>query len=111
MTHAQHTNPCALSDEPDAELITLGNMLERAWSEERTSGGSEDAIDAGSAIADLILRIPAKTLNGLFVKAHAVAWCYGDEEVTLTNVTATTDIQLAESIVLDLLRMARARRR
>jgi len=108
MTHAQPANSCALSDEADTHLIALGIMLERAWAEERASGGSEDAIDTASAIADLILRIQAKTLSGVIVKARAVAWCYGDEEVAFTGVARTTDMQLAESIVLDLLCMVRA---
>ena len=99
---------------PDARLLRLGVELETAWADERRiyaafeadqiSGEEADkAPDASRAVVDEILRWPATTLEGLRVKARAVSWCYCGDEISWDD--ETTDLQLALSIVNDLVRL------
>ena len=57
-----------------------------------------------SAIVHKIRARTAKTIDGLRVKAAAISWCQGDEEAIFEEAV-TTDLQIAESIVHDLLAM------
>jgi hypothetical protein len=50
-----------------------------------------------------LIETPAKTLDGLRAKARAVAWCYGPDAFGEDFETATTDMKLIRSLVLDLL--------
>ena len=101
----------------DAELLRLGTELESAWTRERalidskTWGDTyEAAFNASSAIVDQIEQQRAHTLEGVRVKVRAVMWCHQGEEddaepFRLSHYQRTTDVRLAESIVLDLAEM------
>jgi hypothetical protein len=90
----------------DGRLIELGNKLEAAWAEQKRVGVSR--------LVDEILAIPAQTLPGLRVKAHALLWCQSGEPWAQENPpripldwqrpAKTTDDKLIESILADLLR-------
>lgn len=104
---------------PDADLIELDEMLsiaqancdetfERNGRDEATAGESDAAYRLASLVVDKIEGTPAKTLQGLRVKAKAVMWCHGKpwdrNKVQLTD-DPTTDMRLAQSIVHDLVNM------
>jgi hypothetical protein len=75
------------AEHSDAELLDLGRELERSWREERDAeinDGLDDnnprllaAIAASRAILDCIELLPARTVEGLRVKAMASAWALG----------------------------------
>lgn len=105
----------------DAALLELGRRLTVAWAATRAleekwrlEGGPpfspeanrefEASYEAASAIVHKIRDATATTIDGLRVKATAISWCQGDEE-TIFDEAATTDVQIAESIVRDLLAM------
>jgi hypothetical protein len=107
---------------PDAGLLRLGAAMERAFAREREvwatygtvddgafEAASQAAADVTAEIVDRIERMPARTLDGLRVKAAAIAWCYADEPFE-PDRDATTDVRLAHSIVADLRAMGRAGR-
>lgn len=100
--------PALATPHPDADLLALGREFDLAMAAERLipPDADDDEINAaterGGVITRAILALPAKTLDGLRIKARAVEWCaceipgpdyFGD----------TTDCQLAASIVRDLL--------
>jgi len=104
---------------PDAELLRLGDELERAWTEERAAFHATEGIcthetdeytDAfvgkTSEIAARIKNVPARTFDGLLVKVRAIQWCrdcdlFEPEE----SWKCSTDSQLAKSIANDLMLM------
>ena len=102
----------------DATLIDLGRQLEAAWAAQRAHDAkwagqpfreemeeeTERIYGPGGDIADQIMEIPAKTLQGVRVKALAIWWCWCGE----TREWDTTDVNLAQSMVVDLLAMAGA---
>jgi hypothetical protein len=92
----------------DAEILALGQELEAAWETQRRAFEvelSDDDADTAIApcrrIVERIINAPACTLDGLGVKARAFLWC-GYDRVSLTDLGATTDCQLASSILRDL---------
>ena len=98
----------------DATLLRLGDELDRAWAHEKalidskTWGDTyEAAYNVTSRVVDQIEKQQAKTLEGVQVKVRAVMWCHqGEKEdaesFRLSHYQRTTDVRLAESIVLDL---------
>jgi hypothetical protein len=114
----------------DARLLQLGEQLDAAWAEasrmgveldakDQASGTNEDspdydkAMDRVGVIVDQIRDIPAQTIAGLRVKARAVLWCHSGEPWAQSNepridlspfAAKTTDFQLVESILANLLR-------
>lgn len=93
----------------DAELRKLGTSLADAWADEDTAYAAEawDEADAASertlALVARIQSLPAHTLDGLRIKAQAIAWCHSGD-VQLPN--AGTDMRMVNSIIADLLRVA-----
>ncbi len=97
----------------DETLLHLGDELDRAWAHEKALIDSETwgdtyetAYEASRAVVSQIEQQQAHTLEGLRVKARAVMWCHQGGEMdgepfSLTE-NQTTDVRLAESIVLDL---------
>ena len=100
----------------DAELLRLGDELDRAWAHEKALIDSETwgdtyetAYEASRAVVGQIEQQQAHTLEGLRVKARAVMWCHQGDEMdgepfSLTE-NQTTDVRLAESIVLELVEL------
>ena len=99
---------------PDEELIRLGAEFEAAWAAERATKHPfyeevfEAAYGRSASIAHRIMVIPAKTLDGLRVKARAVLWCRSGEPIADASFSydedhPTTDLILAAGIVRDLL--------
>jgi hypothetical protein len=94
----------------DAELIRLGDELQKAWAhakalEDDETGAFEQAFQACGAIVDQIERCRASTFAGLRAKALAVHWCHdGAEIIELSEPDhQTTNIRLAQTIIRDLL--------
>ncbi len=102
----------------DATLLRLGDELDRARAREKalidskTSGDTyEAAYNATSCVVDQIEKQQARTLEGVQVKVRAVMWCHQGEPAAavpfrLSHYQRTTDVRLAESIVLDLAGMS-----
>ena len=97
----------AAHSSPDAELISLGHQFQAAWAAEQA--GFLRPVDDATAdalvkpctdLAHRIERLPAKTLDGLMVKAMAVSWCHCGEFEEFGN---TTDERITAGIVRDLL--------
>ena len=112
--------PVVASEQPghaDAELLALGDEFERRWVvqkklwDELSLMGTDQDLAIHNIVAPLAGRIaamPAKTLDGLIVKARAVLWCHSGELEELGS--ATTDERIVWSIVPDLLAMTPATR-
>jgi len=102
----------------DAELLHLGAELDQAWAREKalidskTWGDTyEAAYNATGCVVDQIEKQRAQTLEGVQVKVRAVMWCHQGEEddaepFRLSHYQRTTDVRLAESIVVDLAEMS-----
>ena len=108
----------------DAELIELDAALARAWKlqdqvegqrllGERRDGDLEAAIASARAIVESILAARAQTLDGLRAKCRALLWCHSGEfkgfapdpgETFIVN--RTTDLELCDLIIRDLLEIA-----
>jgi hypothetical protein len=108
----------AATAHPDAALLALEIDFDAAWGRERAvyeawrsicsdaaDAATDAACDKTSGVVQRIIDVPARTLDGLRVKARAISWCSGGDDVDL-DVQGTTDLQLATSIVRDLLRVA-----
>lgn len=107
---------------PDAELLALGAEMDAAHVRERAAWAAldragwteaEDAAcealaDAVSAVINRILPVPARTLDGLLVKARAVDWCWSGEGFEPDSPRDTTDVKLCYSAMRDLLALAKA---
>jgi hypothetical protein len=95
----------------DAQLIQLGDELEIAWADERRICQDETSSDAKVAracdrvasIVDKIEATQASSIEGLRVKARAIAWCHGDKAPIALTDKQTTDVRLAQAIIADLL--------
>ena len=94
---------------PDAALLALGAELDARWAEEKLHDNGdinlwEAAYDRCQDTVAMIEDTPATTLDGLKVKARAVAWCHsGDEKVDLIVDQDTRDLRLANQIINKLL--------
>ncbi len=108
----------------DAELIELDAALARAWKlqdqvegqrllGERRDGDLEAAVASARAVVESILAARAQTLDGLRAKCRALLWCHSGEfkgfapdpgETFVVN--RTTDLELCDSIIGDLLEIA-----
>lgn len=104
----------------DADLLALGREMERLWIAEVTTLAtyraertpknealSDAAYEETMAVVERIATLPARTPEGLRVKARAVAWCNALDGGTfdIDYNGETTDIRLAMSMVRDLLGM------
>jgi hypothetical protein len=96
----------------EAAPSTMKMLSERLWAIERnalafgTDEECEATADATSELVDRIVSMPAKTLEDFRVKARALSWCYsGDIDIDLFEDCPqnTTDVQIARSILRDLL--------
>ena len=95
----------------DAVLLHLGEKLDAAWTDFHALEGDATAFGAQydkawaccSQITTEIQAIPAQTLAGLRVKAKAIAHIHCDEKSISFQDDPTTDVQIAQSIVMDLL--------
>lgn len=116
--------PAAPTDiHPDATLLDLGDVFEAEWAKERELWAATklhplpdpkgdligDQAEAQNArTGELVERIattPARTLEGMRVKARAFAWTHSDEPAEFEMLGGTTDCRLAASILMDLGRM------
>lgn len=95
---------------PDDQLLALRNALLDAWDEEIAvySVRCDEAAEAVTArvnkLARQMLERRAYTLAGLQAKAIAVAYCqFGDDGEIDLSEQQTTDVRLAQSILMDLL--------
>lgn len=103
----------AIAKSADADLLELGREFEAAFAIEEAArhiGRETDdwtAWDAAYAKTDAIVKriekMPATTMEGVHVKARCVQWCYGSDPVFHDLENYTTDMRLAQGIVLDLL--------
>jgi hypothetical protein len=100
--------PASAQAHPDHELLKIGDDFEQTWRAERVGlaprGLTDEQVaafvDATSAVVDQIEVLPAKTLQGLRIKARAVAWCHDGD---FCGFGDTTDERLAAQIIRDLL--------
>jgi hypothetical protein len=109
----------------DAPLIFLGRLLDdavaqgnEAWAANDCYGTAETndlaqiAFRRTSAIVDRIEALQATTLEGLQVKFRAIVWCFGEDAITVENLTEdlhpTTDIRLIAGLLQDMQRMGRS---
>lgn len=93
-------------DNPDAELLRLGVAFDDAWARENDLYESDEWETAAEVTGGLVHRIevaPARTLDGLKVKARALSWCHCGEPIDFRNGQDTTDARLANSIIAALL--------
>jgi hypothetical protein len=107
---------------PDAELLSLGAELDRAWAQERaTFAAMEDRSDnesaelmeaaykATSAVVRQIEGLRAATLEGLHIKARAALWCHNGDPAAFDGeddlAGRATDTRLCFGIVGDLIAM------
>jgi hypothetical protein len=102
----------------DWAILALGKEFEAAWARETalwtTCTGEESEDDesgvrrsyrATQALVERIRAMPARTLDGVRVKARTILWCRGSdtEEICDGAFGYTTDAVVAASIVRDLL--------
>ena len=102
----------ATTAEAAPTMKMLSEEFERLWTIERnavafgTDEECEATADATSELVDRIVSMPAKTLEDFRVNARALSWCYsGDIDIDLFEDCPqnTTDVQIARSILRDLL--------
>jgi len=93
----------------DAELITLGRKMETVSATlDRASDHNEAMLllDRLEALRAAIVATPAKTLQGLYVKARATAWALEyDCDLPDPVKESTPSDRVAASIVRDLLKL------
>ena len=111
----------AADSNPDAELLRLGAKMTVAGAHHDAilPTQSDEELDAAHAIASCLLEeiedTPARTLDGLLVKAEALAWCRDGAECdpeafhSWPHGNAATDARLAASIMRDLAAMQAGR--
>lgn len=105
---------------PDAGLLRLGAAMEAAAARERAVWATIGTVDDGTyeaaagraadetfAVIRRIERVPARTVDGLRVKALALAWCRCGEPLE-PDAGETADVRLAYAIARDLLATGRA---
>lgn len=97
----------AAPSHPDAELIELGRQFDEitAALDKEIAGAGTDlpALDRLSAIEPMIVALPARTVEGMRVKARAACWAMMGDFDELPG--PTTDVRMARSIVRDLIRL------
>lgn len=106
----------------DDALLRLGQLFEAEWANERDlwaaahlhwPGPESDLIaeraeqqsDRTSELAKQIAITPARTLEGMRVKARAFVWTRSDEPNEMDMLGETTDCRLAASILMDMERI------
>lgn len=112
----QEYSPRVTDSHPDADLLNLGEALDassarlKALHDLITEENEhlmveviEICLDYAQPIVERIEKLRAHTLDGLRVKAKAIKWCHGGEEIQLAPDMPTTDARIAESILRDLL--------
>ncbi len=101
------------------ELVTLGQEFSRLHAIEKAAwdatpdddlSGSWKAAEAASEetreVVHRIAAVPALTVEGICLKARAVAWCYSAVDKAppmIAQPSSTTDVRLMHSIIHDLL--------
>lgn len=109
--------PVMASEHADAELLRLGRELERAWANERAITAAfhgvydddannlvDDVCDASGRIVDQIRKVTATTPSGLRVKARAICWIRGEEEIQSVEADSI-DARMVAGLLRDLLNM------
>lgn len=102
---------------PDAELLALGVEFERLWTAELAAKPVGDQYDSDwsewdrayertQKVARRIQKLPARTHEGMRVKARGILWCHSRNFEGFE--AEATDLRLAEQIVRDLLAMGGA---
>ncbi len=87
----------------DAPLINLGIRFEQLAASLDSTEFSEKNIEEFDAIIKSMIGIPARTIDGLLVKAKAASWAlFGDVD---PDVNGTLPDQMAMGIVRDLILM------
>jgi hypothetical protein len=107
-----------VTDQGDAALLSLGEKLRAAWANEVAimdmladdqSLDADETYEAANAVCSELVEqietLPARTLEGMKVKALAVSWCHSGAEWKQLTQGRTTDIRLAESILRDIQRL------
>ena len=111
LTIASAVSSIALGAEmssPDAELIALGRQLDSISPALDRASEHDEAIallDRMESLTSTIVATPAKTLQGLYVKARATAWALEGNDLDPTKEASMND-KVAASIVRDLLRLS-----
>lgn len=104
---------------PDATLLQLGSQFEAEWAKERELWAAaklhpwpdpagipigeqaEAQFERTSELVDRIADMPALTLEGLRIKARALAWCHGGDSLDQMLTSSFSDTRLLGSIVRD----------
>jgi len=89
------------------ETFALAEEAQELGDEEAAQEHGAAAIEhdrLAAAIARRMTAIPADTLEGMRAKARAVEWFYPDAVIDLGIRGRATDVDMAESIIADLLR-------
>ncbi|MGA2492164.1 MAG: hypothetical protein ABSF67_04355 [Roseiarcus sp.] len=85
----------SLSEELDAATANYESAQDKEF---------EAAYKKAKGVVERIVAAPATTIEGLRVKAHALAWCYSFEPIEFVAAFGdTTDVLVLASIVRDLL--------
>jgi hypothetical protein len=96
---------------PDAELIALGRQFDSISPALDRASEHDEAIallDKMESVSSTIVATPAKTLQGLYVKARATVWAMLEgDDFDPTKEDSMND-KIAASIVRDLLRLSAA---
>jgi hypothetical protein len=95
----------------DVELVVLGRQLDSVPAALDGASDHDEAmvlLDRIETITAAMVSTPAKTLNGLYIKARATAWALQDD-LDPTKELSIND-RLAASIVRDLLELGRVMR-
>jgi hypothetical protein len=72
---------------------------------------AEQASKRTGEIVGLIAAEPARTLQGLVVKAKAVSWCWSGELDDVEEIGTTTDMSILRTMVQDLVALGQVNRR
>lgn len=111
---AMHAGPAEAELETthlDADLLELGEEFERLWAIELDLASNrvdEEVLDAAVTavyqVAERIVDLPARTLEGLGYKAVVAAWMYGSDPVDIVEAEGV-DGGIVRSMASDLLAM------
>jgi hypothetical protein len=94
----------AVLNSPDAELIALGRQLDSIPAALDRASEYDEAmvlLEQIDILSNAIVTTPAKTLQGLYVKARATAWALQDDPDPMKE--SSINNRVAASIVRDLL--------
>jgi hypothetical protein len=111
---------------PDAKLLDLGRLMEKARAEEQVAwdiAAGEDDDDgpltmqanalygAVAAVVVQIEQVPATTIDGLLVKMRALDWCRCGDPVTVLDIDPrpdpATDTRIMVGLIQDLTQIGR----